>query len=91
MDHDAIWKMLDSCRVESENTGGTQVTFAYEALSKAVTDALYEARAEALRAALDALAPCANGPGCEDEACPRRVSTLAISALLGPPTTPEAP
>jgi hypothetical protein len=85
MDHDAIWKMLDSCRIESENIGGTAVMFAYEALSRAVTDALYEARAEALRSALDALAPCANGPDCQDEACPRRVSTLAISALLAPP------
>ena len=90
MTPDQIWKMLDSCRIESENIGGTPVVFAYEALSKAVTEALFEARAEALRAALDALAPCANGPGCEDEACPRRVSTLAISALLGAPPTSEA-
>ena len=90
MDHDAIWKMLDGCRIESENIGGTAVTFAYEALSKAVTEALFEARAEALRAALDALAPCANGPDCEDVACPKRVSTIAISALLGAPPTSEA-
>ena len=88
MDQEKIWKMLDGCRVESDNIGGTAVTFAYEALSKTVTEALEEARAETLRAALDALAPCPHGANCADAACPRRVSTDAISALLSAGPSP---
>jgi len=35
-----VWKLLDQCRVESENKGGTAVMFAYEALSDAVREAI---------------------------------------------------
>jgi hypothetical protein len=81
MDDDQLWKLLDQCRVESDNIGGTSVAFAYEALAQAVGQALKDERRQALRDALDAIPPCANGPGCADEKCPLRLAKQAIMAL----------
>ena len=53
MDPNDHWKMLDSCRIESENIGGTAVAFAYEALSQAVATALEDARAESYKRAVE--------------------------------------
>jgi hypothetical protein len=42
-----VWKLLDKCRVGGDNIGGTEVAFAYEALSRAVTAALRMVRESA--------------------------------------------